>query len=50
VDSLCILQDSVQDWKVESAKMGECFKNAMLRQLHLLRPMHKAESFVPGGE
>ncbi|KAM5528449.1 heterokaryon incompatibility protein [Fusarium oxysporum f. sp. phaseoli] len=28
VDSLCILQDSVKDWEAESAKMGECFKNA----------------------
>jgi hypothetical protein len=28
VDSLCILQDSEQDWEVESAKMGEYFKNA----------------------
>lgn len=30
VDSLCILQDSVQDWEVESAKMGEYYKNAYI--------------------
>ncbi|KAH7186623.1 hypothetical protein DER44DRAFT_640793, partial [Fusarium oxysporum] len=28
VDSLYNLQDSLQNWEVESAKMGECFKNA----------------------
>jgi hypothetical protein len=28
VDSLYILQDSVEDWEVESSKMGEYFRNA----------------------
>ncbi|KAH7189940.1 hypothetical protein DER44DRAFT_646494, partial [Fusarium oxysporum] len=28
LDSLYNLQDSLQNWEVESAKMGECFKNA----------------------
>lgn len=30
IDSLCIVQDSVSDWEVESAKMGSAYKNAHL--------------------
>jgi hypothetical protein len=35
VDSLCILQDSEDDWKDESAKMGHIYSNCLhdLRQL-----------------
>jgi Heterokaryon incompatibility protein (HET) len=30
IDSLCIIQDSVEDWEAESAKMGEVYQNAQL--------------------
>jgi hypothetical protein len=30
IDSLCIVQDSVEDWEVESSKMGEYYRNAIL--------------------
>jgi Heterokaryon incompatibility protein (HET) len=30
IDSLCIIQDSMQDWEAESAKMGEVYQNAQL--------------------
>lgn len=28
IDSLCILQDSLKDWKAESVRMGEVYQNA----------------------
>jgi hypothetical protein len=30
IDSLCIIQDSVEDWRQESALMGEVYKNSFL--------------------
>ncbi|KAL4860989.1 heterokaryon incompatibility protein-domain-containing protein [Aspergillus spectabilis] len=30
IDSLCIIQDSRQDWEVESVKMGEIYQNSYL--------------------
>lgn len=30
IDSLCILQDSTDDWEMESQKMGQVFENAFL--------------------
>lgn len=30
IDALCIIQDSAEDWQVESAKMGDIYKNAFL--------------------
>lgn len=30
IDSLCIVQDSAEDWEIESAKMGEYYRNAIL--------------------
>lgn len=30
IDSLCILQDSSEDWLQESAKMGEIYKNCLI--------------------
>ena len=30
VDALCIIQDSEEDWKTESAKMGSVYKNAYI--------------------
>lgn len=30
IDSLCIVQDSNEDWEVESSKMGEYYRNAIL--------------------
>jgi hypothetical protein len=30
VDSLCIIQDSLADWEVESAKMADIYKSALL--------------------
>jgi hypothetical protein len=30
IDALCILQDSVQDWQVESSKMGNIYLNSFL--------------------
>ncbi|KAK1756651.1 het domain-containing protein [Echria macrotheca] len=30
IDSLCIIQDSLQDWEIESAKMSEIYSNAHL--------------------
>ena len=30
IDSLCILQDSRQDWEAESARMGDIYENAAL--------------------
>jgi hypothetical protein len=29
IDSLCILQDSAEDWKVESAQMGDIYSNGI---------------------
>ena len=29
IDSLCIIQDDLTDWQVESAKMGEIFKSSL---------------------
>ena len=28
IDSLCIIQDSKDDWEIESAKMGAVYRNA----------------------
>jgi hypothetical protein len=28
IDSICIIQDSKQDWEAESAKMGSVYRNA----------------------
>ncbi|KAF5020564.1 hypothetical protein F66182_7396 [Fusarium sp. NRRL 66182] len=30
IDSLCIIQDDIQDWKIESAKMASIYSNAHL--------------------
>jgi hypothetical protein len=30
IDSLCIIQDSPQDWQVQSALMGEIYRNAVI--------------------
>ncbi|MCJ1465672.1 hypothetical protein MMC07_004291 [Pseudocyphellaria aurata] len=30
IDSLCIIQDSTEDWLQESAKMGEIYKNSLI--------------------
>lgn len=30
IDSLCIIQDSTEDWLQESAKMGEIYKNSLV--------------------
>ncbi|KAF2468471.1 HET-domain-containing protein [Lindgomyces ingoldianus] len=30
IDSLCIIQDSLQDWEMEAAKMGDIYNNAYL--------------------
>ncbi len=30
IDSLCIIQDSIEDWELESAKMGDYYKNALV--------------------
>ncbi|KAL7937009.1 heterokaryon incompatibility domain-containing protein [Trichoderma chlorosporum] len=30
IDSLCIVQDSKEDWKIESSKMGAVYRNATL--------------------
>jgi hypothetical protein len=30
IDSLCIIQDDVRDWQIESSKMAEIFSNAYL--------------------
>lgn len=30
IDSLCIVQDSAEDWETESAKMGQYYRNAIL--------------------
>lgn len=30
IDSLCIIQDSAEDWLQESAKMGEIYKNSLI--------------------
>ncbi|MCJ1266197.1 hypothetical protein MMC22_006080 [Lobaria immixta] len=30
IDSLCIIQDSIEDWLQESAKMGEIYKNSLV--------------------
>lgn len=30
IDSLCIIQDSVEDWLRESAKMGDIYKNSLI--------------------
>jgi hypothetical protein len=30
IDSLCIIQDSLEDWRVESVKMGSIYKNGAL--------------------
>ncbi|RFU24663.1 hypothetical protein B7463_g11675, partial [Scytalidium lignicola] len=30
IDALCIVQDSLKDWELESSKMGDVFKNSFL--------------------
>jgi hypothetical protein len=30
IDSLCIIQDDVQDWKIESAKMADIYQNCVI--------------------
>ncbi|KAF2678724.1 HET-domain-containing protein [Lentithecium fluviatile CBS 122367] len=30
IDSLCIIQDSLDDWEIESAKMGDVYSNAFV--------------------
>ena len=30
IDSLCIVQDSIEDWELESSKMGDYYQNAIL--------------------
>lgn len=30
IDAVCILQDSVEDWRTEASKMGNVYQNAYL--------------------
>lgn len=57
IDSLCIVQDDVQDWQVESSKMAGIFSNAYLtivaaagassHESFLYRPSNPAHCSIP---
>jgi hypothetical protein len=42
IDSLCIIQDSMDDWKEESAKMADIYENAFLT-IAAMKSMQSAE-------
>ncbi|TVY81122.1 hypothetical protein LSUE1_G005745 [Lachnellula suecica] len=46
IDSLCIIQDSAEDWKAESALMGDIYQHGMINIAAAVGPNAKAGCFA----
>jgi hypothetical protein len=50
IDSLCIIQDSSEDWQIESSKMADIYHNSFVTIAAISSPDSRGGCFSPGNQ